>query len=220
MFIGHFAVGFAAKKLKPSISLGTYFLSCQLLDLLWPTFLLLDIEHVKIDPGITEVVPLNFIDYPLSHSLITAIGWGILFGLVYWLIVKDKKGAILLGAGVVSHWVLDFFAHRPDLPLAPGGSSYVGLGLWNSFPATLIVEFTLFAIGVIIYAKSTKPKDRQGTIAFWSLVIFLLVIHVGNLFGPPPPNVEAIAWVGELQWLIVLWGYWIDKHRLAVSSAE
>jgi len=48
----------------------------------------------------------------------------------------------------------------------------------------------------------------------WGLVGFLCVVYAANLFGAPPPSVEAIAWLGHLQWLIVLWGFWIDKHRV------
>ena len=80
MFIGHFGVGLGAKKAAPSISLGTLFLAAQFLDLLWPTFLLLGWERVKIQPGMTVMTPLNFTHYPLSHSLLMACIWGVLFG--------------------------------------------------------------------------------------------------------------------------------------------
>lgn len=51
----------------------------------------------------------------------------------------------------------------------------------------------------------------------YALIIFLLLIYMGSLFGPPPPNVLAIAWAGQAQWLLVLWAYWLDKHRYVKS---
>ena len=51
MFIGHFAVALAAKRAAPRTSLGTLFLAAQLLDLLWPTFLILGLETVRIAHG-------------------------------------------------------------------------------------------------------------------------------------------------------------------------
>ncbi len=213
MFIGHFAVGMAAKSLKPSVSLGTYFLAAQFVDLLWPTLLLLNLEQVAIEPGITAMTPLNFIHYPFTHSLVMALVWAAGgFGLTY-LIKKDTAAGILIAACVASHWLLDFFTHRPDLPLTLSETTKVGLGLWNYKAATFLVETALFAGGIILYVKRTTSVDRIGKIGFWSLIGFLYLISISNMIGPPPPNVAAIAWAGHLQWLFVLWAYWVDGHR-------
>src|SRR5262245_11967755 len=144
MFIGHFAIGMAAKRIEPSVSLGTLFLSAQFLDLLWPTLLLLDAEHVSIEPGISKVTPLAFTDYPVSHSLLAVVGWSLLFGIIYYFITKNKRAALLVGGLVLSHWILDAIVHIPDLPLYPGQSPKVGLGLWNSVPMTILVEGEIF----------------------------------------------------------------------------
>jgi hypothetical protein len=168
---------------------------------------------VKIEPGNTAFTPLDFYDYPISHSLLTSLGWSVAFAGVYYLVKKYPKGAWVLGIGVFSHWVLDFITHRPDLPLSPGSSEYFGLGLWNSFPGSVIVEGVLFLVGVIIYVRTTTPKDRIGNYAFWSLVGFLALVWVVNMVGPPPPGVSAIGWSAMLLWLLVPWGYWIDRHR-------
>jgi hypothetical protein len=40
MFVGHFALGFGAKKVAPMVSLGTLFLAAQFADVLWPTLLM------------------------------------------------------------------------------------------------------------------------------------------------------------------------------------
>jgi hypothetical protein len=213
VFIGHFAVGFAAKKVAPKTSLGTLILSVQLLDLLWPIFLILGLEHVHINPGDTAFTPLNFYDYPISHSLLTVVGWGVLFGIIYYAIRRYTRGAWIVAAGVVSHWLLDYITHRPDLPLTPGQTAYVGLGLWNSVPATLIVESLLFVIAVVLYARSTEAIDRIGGYTFWAFVGLLAFIWIGNAFGSAPPNESAISWVALATWLFVPWGYWIDRHR-------
>ena len=211
MFIGHFAAGMAGKRLQPGISLGTLFLAAQFLDLLWPTLLLLDIEHVIISPGISKVTPLQFSDYPISHSLLLVIGWGLIFGVFYYLFSRNRRGAVLLGALVVSHWILDLIVHIPDLPLYPGASPKIGLGLWNSPALTVLVEGSIFIVGVLLYMRARREQHRQISWWFWGLVLSLVVIHTMNFFGPPPPDVQAIAWVGHLQWLFVLWGWWADR---------
>lgn len=213
MFIGHFGVGFGAKSVAPKVSLGSLFLAAQFLDLLWPTLLLLGVERVRIAPGATAVTPLLFEHYPVSHSLLAVLGWAILVGCIYLLLRRERMGAFVLSVLVISHWGLDAIVHQPDLPLFPGSATVIGLNAWSSLPITLVIEISLFAAGVWLYARATTPADSVGRWGFWALVIFLLVIYAGNLFGAPPPNTEVIAWVGQLQWLLVLWGSWIDKHR-------
>lgn len=215
MFIGHFAVGMAAKSVKPSLSLGSYFLAAQFVDLLWPTLLLLNLEQVIIEPGITVMTPLNFIHYPISHSLLMALVWALAgFTLVY-LVKKDASAALMIGLCVASHWLLDFFTHRPDLPLTLSETTKVGLGLWNYKTATFIIESALFASGIYLYLKKTSSNDNVGKYGFIGLVAFLYIISVMNMIGPPPPDVNAIAWAGHLQWLFVWWAYWVDGHRSA-----
>lgn len=220
MFIGHFGVGFAAKAAAPQTSLGTLFLAAQFIDLLWPTLLQLGVEEVRIAPGITRVTPLDFTHYPVSHSLLAVIGWGLLFAVVYQLMRRYPRGAVVLGLAVVSHWMLDAVVHRPDLPLYPGGAERIGMGLWSSMGATLAVELPIFALGVWLYARATEAIDATGRWAFWGLVPLLLVIHVANLLGDPPPSVEALAWVGQAQWLLIAWGYWVDRHRRVVRPGN
>lgn len=215
MFIGHYAVAFAAKKIATKTSLGTLFLSAQFLDLLWPIFLLLGIEHVRLDPGNTAFTPLDFYDYPISHSLVTVCGWSLAFGVIYLFRRSDKTGAWIAGLGVFSHWVLDFIAHRPDLPIMPGLKIYAGLGLWNSVAATVLVESVLFVPAFILYARATKALDRTGVYAFWAFIVFTVSIYVGNIMSrQQPPNETALAIGGLSQWLIIPWAYWIDRHRV------
>ncbi|MEW6016113.1 MAG: hypothetical protein AB1690_12435 [Candidatus Zixiibacteriota bacterium] len=213
MFIGHIAVGLASKKISPRLSLGTLLLSVQFIDLLWPVMLILGLEKVEIVPGITAFTPLDFKSYPITHSLLMVVIWGLAFGFVYFLFRRHLLNALLLGFGVVSHWLLDLLTHRPDLPLAPGVPTVVGLGVWNFFWLSFVLESLLYVIGISLYLTVSRPKDRTGTYSFWSLILFLGAIFIANAFGPPPPNVNAIAYAGLALWLLPLWGYWIERHR-------
>ena len=192
-------------------------MAAQWADGIWPLFVLLGLEHVEIRPGITAVTPFDFVSYPYTHSLVADLGWAALFAVVYGTLRKDWRGAIWLAALVMSHWILDVIAHRPDMPTWPGGPK-LGAGLWNSVPATMIVEFLLFGAGVWIYSRSTAARDRLGPTLFWSFVITLVVIYFAAVFGPPPPSELALAITGLLAWLFVAWGYWIDRHRVPVAA--
>jgi hypothetical protein len=177
-------------------------------------FLLLGIERVRVVPGDTAFTPLEFTWYPWSHSLAMSVVWGALAALLYLAARRDRRGAFVVGVLVVSHWVLDAIAHRPDLPLAPGLGARVGLGLWRSVPATVLVEGAMFAIGVSVYLFVTRARDRQGRFGLWGLVAFLVLVYLDNVFGAPPPNPTAIAWVSLAFGVVILaWAKWIDRHR-------
>jgi hypothetical protein len=214
MFIGHFAVGFAAKKAAPKASLGALMAAPILADLLWPVFLLLGWEQVRIDPGNTAFTPLDFVSYPISHSLLTTLVWAAGFAILYHLRTRYTPGTVLIGLGVVSHWVFDAIVHRPDLPLYPGGAARVGLGLWNSPPATVGLEGVLFMTGVWLYIRTTRPRDRAGLFGFLAFVVVLMLLYVAVIFGPPPPNVKTIAVTALGSWLIIPWVAWFDRHRI------
>lgn len=215
MFLGHFGVGFGAKAAAPKTSLGTLFLAAQWLDLAWPTMLAAGLERVEIRPGTTVVTPLDFVAYPWTHSLALVLLWSIAFAAIYGLARRYPRGAAVTGLLVASHWFLDLLVHRPDLPLWPGGGPKVGLEAWASLPATLLLELGIFGVGFALYLRATRADDRLGVALAWGLALFLAAIYAANLFGPPPPSVDAIAWAGQAQWLLVLLGYWTDRHRSA-----
>ncbi len=215
MFIGHFGVGLAVKKATPRISLGTLFIAVQFLDLLWPTLLLLNIEHVVIHPELDNAHGLAFVDYPITHSLLFALIWSVLFGGIYFIFNKDRRGAFILGFCVLSHWLLDLIVHFPDLPLYPGNSPLLGFGLWGSTVGTALVEGSIFIVGLVMYLRSTKAKNKTGDIVFWILIILLVAAHVSSLFGPAPTSVTALAWSAQLQWVFVLLAYWADRNRVS-----
>jgi membrane-bound metal-dependent hydrolase YbcI (DUF457 family) len=218
MFIGHFGIGFGVKKIAPKISLAYLFIAAQFLDLLWPTLLLLGFEHVKISPGITKATPLDFIDYPISHSLIMVLVWGIVLGFITWLFMKNYKYPVIIFICVISHWILDLIVHRPDLPIMPGDSVRVGFGLWNSPLIASIIEGIIFIVGVFLYYKYTSSNNKFGKYGLIALIALLIIIHIANITGPPPPNVTAIAWAGQLQWLFVIFAFYVDKNRVVMEK--
>lgn len=218
MFIGHYALAFGAKRVAPAMSLGTLFLSCQFADLLWPTLLVLGREIVEIDPGNTLVTPLNFVSYPYSHSFVALAGWSALFALAYRTIRGWHPAAIgTIAALVFSHYVLDVITHRPDLPITLTGSRRLGFGLWNYPGVTLAVESTLFIAGTAIYVSVTRARDAIGRVGLYALIATLVAVYFAALYGPPPPSASAVASAGHLLWLFVIWAYWVDWHREAVT---
>ena len=221
MFIGHYALALASKKVAPQVSLGMLFLACQLADIIWPNLVLLGFETLEIEPGITVMTPLNFVHYPYSHSLVALVLWSAIFGAVYALLRRSgTKVAIVIAALVLSHWVLDVLTHRPDMPITLFDSSPVGFGLWN-FPFVAVpLELLLFGAGIWLYIHDTKPLNRQGSIGFWALILFLLVVYTANLLGPPPPSVTAVAWSAQAQWLVIVWGFWVDHNRVRRSDVK
>jgi len=219
MFIGHFAMGFAAKRAAPRASLAILLAAPQVLDILWPIFNLCGIERAHIQPGATAASPLVLEYMPYSHGLVATIGWSLLVGVAYALLRRDVRTAIVLGLLVSSHWVLDWISHSPDMPILHGDGPRYGLGLWNSIPATLCVESAMLLTGVLIYTRTTRPRDRIGSIALWALVAVLAAMFVGTMFGPPPPDGNAVFIAAIAAWSLLAVAWWIDRHRETVQSA-
>ncbi len=216
MFLGHYGIGMAAKKIAPKTSLGLLLTAAQWLDILWPLFLLLGMEEVRITPNWTKFCPLEFNDYPLSHSLLMVGFWALLWWLVCTgLKVNWKTSAVLAGL-VVSHWVLDLLVHRPDLPLTPLGKTVMGLGLWNYPIWTLTLEFIFFIVGFGLYMGCTEAKDKIGSVGPWALAVLLVSLYVATMVSPPPPNTTYIAWGGIVLWGVYPLAHWFDQHRKAL----
>jgi hypothetical protein len=219
MFIGHFALGFAAKRVVPRVSLAVLFAAVAWADLVWPVLVALGIEQVRIEPGNTAFTPLDFISYPYSHSLVMLVLWGAFLGAIY-RTATGKNGATftMLALLVVSHWVLDVVTHRPDMPLYPGGPK-LGLGLWNWVTATVLVEVAMYAVGVWIYLRATRPLDGVGRWSFVALALFLVVAYFANLAGGPPPSVQVL-WVSAVigTAILLIWAWWADRHRAPRSA--
>jgi hypothetical protein len=216
MFIGHAAVGFASKAGAPRASFAWLLAAPFLLDLLWPVFILLGIEHASIERGATPFLNFSFDSYPWSHSLAMAIAWALVYGALAHFFTRSASVGWLASLGVVSHWICDAIVHRPDLPLWPGSPIFVGMGLWNSVPGTLAVELPMFGAGVWLYVRATRPKDPAGRWALAALVAAFLVLYAGAAFGPPPPGMATVAVSTLCLFAVVLpCTIWIDRHREA-----
>lgn len=219
MILGHYGFAFGAGRWTGEVSLGILVLAAQWVDLLWPILVLAGIEQVAIQPGITAFSPLEFTHYPWSHSLLMGLVWGVILGGGYYAWRQRVRDALIVGALVPSHWVLDLVVHRPDLPLWPGGPT-VGLGLWDSVAATLVIEFLLLALGVGLYLTATHPRDRIGSWGTYALVGLLVIVYLGASFGPTPTDATAVATGALALWLVVPLAHWTDAHRTRLGTAS
>ncbi|MDQ2670028.1 MAG: hypothetical protein M3Y31_05300, partial [Gemmatimonadota bacterium] len=217
MFIGHYGVAFALKRAEPRLSLGTLFLAVQLVDLLWGFALLLEWERARIEPGWTAASPLRFLSYPVTHSLLAGVLWGLAAGALYyswptrnsW---HHARAAAIVAAAVVSHWFLDLIVHVPDLPVAGDQSTKLGLGLWRSVPATLLVELLVLGAGAALYVQLQRRRGRLRLVPFAVLTGLLVVIQLANILGPPPPSMNAVAASAIVGFpLFALAAAWVDR---------
>jgi membrane-bound metal-dependent hydrolase YbcI (DUF457 family) len=216
MFVGHLAVALAAKRAAPRANLAWLMAGVTALDLVWPVFVLAGIERVRIVPGATAFTPLVFDAYPWSHSLLMAFVWGFLLAAV----ARSRRiaaSSMLFVALVVSHWVLDFATHAPDMPLWPGSSPRFGLGLWNSIPGTFLVEGAMWVAAIVLYLRASPPTRRRGRVAFWSLVAITTLMWAPGPWSPPPPSPAALGWFALIGWTILPWAAFADdrRHRAA-----
>ena len=214
MLIGHFAVALGAKKIAPQISLGTLFIACQLLDLVWPIAVLLGIEHVAYSHSVPTYNFLHLSYIPYSHSLLMACIWGLVFCLGLAFKNRNLKQIFTVFMVVLSHWILDLIVHIPDLQLWFGSQRY-GLGLWNSAHYTYLFETTLLAIGITLYLRHQQIWQLLKP-AFLMLVIALqssFTYHT-YFFRPEESNSGmTVAGPAFLLWGIVDWGYFIDQKK-------
>ncbi|MDP4129933.1 MAG: hypothetical protein Q8918_12650 [Bacteroidota bacterium] len=218
MFLGHYGVAFAAKKVAPKVSLGVLFIAAQFADILWPVFLVSHVEKYSIVPGISKVSPYDFIYYPYSHSLLMDIVWGLILGLVYYGITKNRRGAWVVALLVISHWILDLIVHIPDLPLSPFGDIKVGLGGWNSVAFTIAIEVLFFYGGLIIYLRNTRAVKPVGNWVLGVLVVLLTLLYFLSTFGKADngPLIMLFIVFMLLQTILVLLANWSDKNRRLV----
>jgi hypothetical protein len=214
MFVGHYAVGLAAKRFAPGTSLGILIAASILLDLLWPILVLMGWEHVSIVDSPNPFLRLQFDSYPISHGLVAVVGWATLFASIYFGLVRYVAGAIAIWVGVISHWLLDYVVHLEDLPLYAGGQ-LVGLAWWNRPRMMIAIELVLLAGGVAFYLLRTRAKDKIGSYGFVAFVVIIIALYGVVVFGPAPPSVNKLA-IGALSSLLfVPFAWWFDSHREA-----
>jgi membrane-bound metal-dependent hydrolase YbcI (DUF457 family) len=214
MFIGHFAVGLGSKKFAPRVPLPVLLIAALLPDLLWSTFLLWGWERVRLNQGNTRFTPVNFIHIPWSHSLVMDLLWAGAFALVYYRITRYRPGTIAVFTAVLSHWVLDFISHRPDLPLYPSGPR-LGLGLWNSVETTMVLEIGMLLAGAWLYFRATRGRDVVGRYGAILFVATLLTIYLIDYYDGTTENMADLAWSGLLGSVTLLvWAWWVDRRRV------
>jgi len=219
MFIGHFAVAFAARPAAPRVSLPTFIMAACLADVLWLLFFVTGLERVEIVPGLMAANSLNLVSIPFSHSLLMDAVWALLFAGLYFSVRRDSRGAWVIAAAVLSHWVLDVITHRPDMQLVPWMDTRLGLGLWNSPIATLIVEGMLWLAAIVLYVRATRASGRPGRYGFWPMIVILTFLWLASLRGDPPPSLGALAGINTVFFAIVLiWAAWMSRARPAVSQ--
>ncbi len=216
MFVGHYAVGLAAKALDDRIPLWTLFIAAQLPDILWAGFVLLGVEQIQILPGPTVGSPLDLRYVPFSHSLVATAIWGVVAVMGYNSFVQYRRvegAALLVGATVLAHWFLDVLVHRPDLPLYDNAAK-MGLGLWNYPVPAFLIEAGLFLGALGLYLRATRPLSRRGRYGMVVLGLLLLGAHASGSFGPSPPSPAAVAATG-LSLYVVIAGlvWWLERGR-------
>ena len=212
MFVGHYGPSFALKAMNRSIPLWVLFVAVQFVDVLWGVFVLLGVEKVRIVPGITASSPLDLYYMPYTHSLVAAALWAGAGGLGYRLVRRSGRlaAAVLVGAAVFSHWILDLVVHRPDLPLYDN-TAKVGFGIWNYPTPAFLLEAGLLFIGIILYLRSApRLGGRQYRVIVFGVITLLIQAWV--FFGPPPASDKAIAITALLSYAgFGGVAYWFDR---------
>jgi hypothetical protein len=99
--------------------------------------------------------------------------------------------------------------------LAPGIQARLGLGLWNSIPATLVIEGGFWILSISAYVRVTRARSRASLVLFWLPIAFLTLAWYGNIAGPPPSDPSSIRFTSLIFFLLtVAWAYWLDRVRL------
>jgi len=220
MFVGHYGPGFLAKRADRSVPLWVLFLAVQLVDVLWALFVLVGIEHVRIVPGFTRTNPLDLYDMPYTHSLPGSLAWAALAAAVYGIVTRNRRGGLLVGAAVFSHWILDLVVHRPDLALWDN-TAKVGLGLWDYPVATLVLEGLLAFGGLAAYLAGTRTRPGSHAYSLPLLVVMVFAMQVGMLVGPPPASDRAMAVTALLAYFVIAGLVaWLERGREPTAATR
>jgi hypothetical protein len=192
MFVGHYGVSFAVKRMTPRTSLGVLFLAVQLLDVLFAIFVLLGIEKLRIVPGFTQYNAYDLYYMPYTHSLVAALGWSALT----WVLVRVAGGrdaAPWIAAAVFSHFILDVPMHTPDMPIIGNDSPKIGLSLWQHRDLALAAELLTLGAGMWTWRRATNLNRWSvgRTVSFGAL---LFALTLATPFLPPPADGAQFAW--------------------------
>src|SRR5262245_5782408 len=215
MFVGHYGVSLAAKRWAPQLSLGWLFLAVQVLDLVFASFVLAGIEKMAIVPGFTAYNPYDLYFMPYSHSLVGALTWSVLLGLLTRALIGRKGGApaIAIGICVFSHWLLDVPMHTADMPLAGDHSTKIGLGLWRHRDLSLAAELLALSAGAAVWWRATGGLGRARTVTILFLVVLVATLlstpFVPPLSGPAGFAISALMAYAALAAVAA----WVDRPR-------
>jgi hypothetical protein len=227
MFIGHYGVALAAKRIAPRTSLGALFVAVQLLDIVLALLVLAGVEKLRIVPGFTAVSPYDLYFIPYSHSLTGAVFWAALSALAFGVVangVKERKArivaALVFGGAVLSHFALDYPMHTPDLPLGFEASSpKLGLGLLNQIDVTLALEVGVLVAGGALYAGVTLPRPGKQAATIVTAVVLAALAVAGPFVPPPADGVAFAAQALGVFAALALLAEWMDRSRLVGSSS-
>jgi hypothetical protein len=200
MFVGHYSVAFAVKSERNRIPLWVLFIGVQFLDYIWATLVLLGIEKVHVIKGFTAGSMLDSYFHPYSHSLIAAIIWSGVAGLVYKIVCSRhgclyrKHAALIVGLAVFSHWILDLIAHPRDLAIYDN-TWKVGFGLWNYRDPEFALEIALLAGGIMLYlTRNAMPAIRKGAVIAFGIA--LVIVQIGDTYVPRTPLSDKATAMG------------------------
>lgn len=222
MFTGHYGPGLAIRAARPAIPLWLLFIAVQLVDIAWAGLVLAGIEKVRIVPGITAASPLDLYYMPYTHSLVAALLWSLIAGVVCKVAFRWPTWTLAawVGAAVFSHWLLDLLVHRPDLPVYDD-SMKLGFGLWNFPVIALGLEVAVLFGGLWLYLRRTVARNAVGRYGPVVFVASMLTIQIVTSASPPPPSVNAMAMSALGAYLVfALVAGWIDRQRSPVAAAE
>jgi len=186
MFVGHYGPSLGLRHASGGVPLWVLFLAAQFVDIVWSVLVISGVEKVRITPGFTASSPLDLYYMPYTHSLAASVVWALVVG---WLasLVWSRRGGVVVGVCVFSHWVLDLPVHVADLPL--WGDAYkVGFGLWDRPVIAFVLETAVLFVGAAIYAKQARNK-----LAIWIFAIVMLAIQMTNFVMPPPAESTQLA---------------------------
>lgn len=181
MFIGHFAPALIVAARPKAAGLGTLFVAAQLVDIGFAALLISGVEAMRIVPGISAMNPMDLHHMPFTHSLLGALIWAKIFGVIVWFATRRKEAAIGAALVVVSHWFLDLLVHIPDLTLF-GLPPKLGFGLWNYPAAAMPLELALIGGAHFYYARHTHAA--VGGWRLWVLIALLALAQAVDWFGP------------------------------------
>jgi hypothetical protein len=227
MFIGHYGASFIAATSPKAPRLGTLFIAAQLLDFGFFGLMLAGVEHMRFVPGITVMNPMDLYDMPWTHSLVGALGWSAGFALLLWLWRRNSMTALIGGAVVLSHWMLDLLVHRPDLTIA-GSPPTLGLGLWNHPGIEIPLELALAFGGLAWFAARTRARDWQGHVSIVALAVAMAAFQAINwlaaqpatMVDPVPPTVPLTGLFAYAVLAAIAWWVSIARPIRASTSTD